>query len=110
MSRVRGLLLGLAVGDALGTAGGTPPARGPLRAGVSTQLVSFTVEGLIRACVRGSREGVCHSPSVVWHAYCRWAAGQGIEPERFRHRWAVGGADQARPDGRLADVPVLAER
>ncbi|CAL9341259.1 hypothetical protein SUDANB106_00281 [Streptomyces sp. enrichment culture] len=110
VSRVRGLLLGLAAGDALGAAGGAPPARGPLRAGVGTQLACFTVEGLIRACVRGSHKGICHPPSVVWHAYCRWAAGQGIEPERFRRRWAGGGADKAWPDGWLADVPALAER
>jgi ADP-ribosylglycohydrolase len=73
-------------------------------------LACFTVEGLIRACVRGSHKGICHPPSVVWHAYCRWAAGQGIERERFRRRWAPGGAGQVWPDGWLADVPVLAER
>nr|WP_308369309.1 MULTISPECIES: ADP-ribosylglycohydrolase family protein [unclassified Streptomyces] len=47
--------------------------------------------------------------SVLWHAYCRWAALQGIEPDHIRRRWdpyETGGW----PDGWLAGVPVLAER
>lgn len=108
VSRVRGLLLGLALGDTLGAARGKLPAAGPLRAGVSTQLACFTAEGTIRAWVRGLHKGICHPPSVVGHAYCRWAALQGIEVERMRGRWASGG--QVWPDGWLAQVPVLAER
>ncbi|WP_245685442.1 ADP-ribosylglycohydrolase family protein, partial [Streptomyces yerevanensis] len=107
-SRVRGMMLGLALGDTLGAAKGKLPADGPLRAGVSTQLACFTAEGTIRAWVRGEHKGICHPPSVVWHAYCRWAALQGIEVERMRQRWAHG--DEVWPDGWLAQVPVLAER
>ncbi|MFV5999047.1 hypothetical protein ACNPQM_43905, partial [Streptomyces sp. NPDC056231] len=84
------MLLGLAVGETLGAAGGRLPAGGPVRAGVSTQLACFTAEGTIRAIVRGNNKGICHPPSVVWHAYCRWAALQGIEAERMRRRWACG--------------------
>ncbi|MFJ8779220.1 ADP-ribosylglycohydrolase family protein [Streptomyces sp. NPDC102476] len=107
-SRVRGMMLGLALGDTLGTARGKLPADGALRAGVSTQLACFTVEGTIRAWVRGGHKGICDPPSVVWHAYCRWAAVQGLEVERMRQRWAHG--DEAWPDGWLARVPMLAER
>ncbi|MFE2699520.1 ADP-ribosylglycohydrolase family protein [Streptomyces mirabilis] len=107
-SRVRGMMLGLALGDTLGAARGKLPADGPLRAGVSTQLACFTAEGTIRAWVRGEHKGICHPPSVVWHAYCRWAALQGIEVERMRQRWAHG--DEVWPNGWLAQVPVLAER
>ncbi|GAA5066577.1 ADP-ribosylglycohydrolase family protein [Streptomyces similanensis] len=109
LSRVRGLLLGLAVGDTLGAARGELPAGVTLRAGVSTQLACFTAEGTIRALVRGDHKGVCHPPSVLWHAYCRWAALQGIGAERLRRRWAPYG-DKAWPDGWLAQVPVLGLR
>ncbi|MFE9538981.1 ADP-ribosylglycohydrolase family protein [Streptomyces sp. NPDC006691] len=102
------MMLGLALGDTLGAARGKLPADGPLRAGVSTQLACFTAEGTIRAWVRGEHKGICHPPSVVWHAYCRWAALQGIEVERMRQRWAHG--DEVWPNGWLAQVPVLAER
>ncbi|MEV6055219.1 ADP-ribosylglycohydrolase family protein [Streptomyces sp. NPDC052107] len=110
LSRVRGLLLGLAIGDTLGAARGKLPADSPLRAGVSTQLACFTAEGTIRALVRGAHKGICHPPSVVWHAYCRWAALQGIEVERMRQRWAGGSIDTVWPDGWLAQVPALAQR
>ncbi|MEU0850661.1 ADP-ribosylglycohydrolase family protein [Streptomyces flaveolus] len=109
-SRVRGMMLGLAIGDTVGAARGGLPASGTLRAGVSTQLACFTAEGIIRAMVRMSHKGICHPPSVVLHAYCRWAALQGIEVERMRRRWAFAEADGAWPDGWLAGVPVLAER
>ncbi|MFI2642835.1 ADP-ribosylglycohydrolase family protein [Streptomyces sp. NPDC018610] len=109
VSRVRGLLLGLAVGDTLGAARGALPAEGTLRAGVSTQLACFTVEGTIRALVRGDHKGISHPPGVLWHAYGRWAALQGLETERLRERWA-GHGDKAWPDGWLAHVPVLAQR
>lgn len=104
VSRVRGLMLGLAVGDTLGRAGSKLPAEGSLRAGVSTQLACFTAEGTIRALVRGAEKGICHPPSVVWHAYCRWASLQGLEAKR----WESG--EEVWPDGWLAQVPVLAER
>ncbi|MFF3561421.1 ADP-ribosylglycohydrolase family protein [Streptomyces sp. NPDC002574] len=104
VSRVRGLMLGLAVGDTVGRAGDKLPAEGSLRAGVSTQLACFTAEGAIRALVRGAEKGICHPPSVVWHAYCRWAALQGLEAKRW------GSGAEMWPDGWLAEVPVLAER
>ncbi|MGW0479414.1 ADP-ribosylglycohydrolase family protein [Nonomuraea sp. NPDC003214] len=106
VGRVRGLVLGLALGDSVGR-GAVPPA-GPLLAGVSTQLAAFTIEGVIRAWVRGEHRGICHPPSVIWHAYCRWAALQGIETHERHRRWAAGTARW--PDGRLADVPELRER
>lgn len=109
-SRVRGMLLGLALGDTVGAARGKVPAAGPLRAGVSTQLACFTVEGSIRALVRGSHKGICHPPSVILHAYCRWAALQGIEVDKMRRRWSAGTADKTWPDGWLAGVPALTER
>ncbi|MEV8068327.1 ADP-ribosylglycohydrolase family protein [Streptomyces sp. NPDC085995] len=109
LSRVRGLLLGLAVGDTLGAARGELPAGVTLRAGVSTQLACFTAEGTIRALVRGDHKGICHPPSVLWHAYCRWAGLQGIETERLRRRWVPYGG-KTWPDGWLAGVPVLAQR
>lgn len=108
-SRVTGMMLGLALGDTMGEARGSLPTSGPLRAGVSTQLACFTAEGVIRAMVRGSHKGICHPPGVVLHAYCRWAALQGIEGERMRRRWASGSGG-VWPDGWLAAVPVLAER
>lgn len=106
--RVRGMVVGLALGDTLGRAGGTPPATGALRAGVSTQLAAFTVEGAIRAVMRSHHKGICHPPSVVWHAYSRWAALQGIEADVMRARWE--GGSERWPDGWLAQVPVLRER
>ncbi|QTE02154.1 ADP-ribosylglycohydrolase family protein [Streptomyces cyanogenus] len=109
-SRVRGLMLGLALGDTVGGARGEPPAAGPLRAGVSTQLACFTAEGVVRAMVRGQHKGICHPPGVVLHAYCRWAALQGIEEERMRRRWVPYPSDRPWPDGWLAGVPALAER
>ncbi|MFE0632028.1 ADP-ribosylglycohydrolase family protein [Streptomyces sp. NPDC058864] len=108
-SRVRGMLIGLALGETTGAARGTPPAPGPLRAGVCTQLACFTVEGSIRALVRGSHKGICHPPSVLWHAYCRWAAVQGIDRDRLTKHWGKW-AGAAWPSGWLAGVPVLAER
>ncbi|MFE2581903.1 ADP-ribosylglycohydrolase family protein [Streptomyces sp. NPDC059378] len=105
ISRVRGLLLGLAIGDTLGRAKDKLPTDGPLRAGVSTQLACFTTEGTIRAWVRGHHRSLPPAPSsAVWHAYCRWAALQGLQA----HRWASG--EEMWPDGWLARVPALAER
>lgn len=41
-----------------------------------TQMTLFTVEGLIRARVRGAVKGICDIRSVVHHAYRRWLATQ----------------------------------
>ncbi|MFD8781248.1 ADP-ribosylglycohydrolase family protein [Kitasatospora sp. NPDC059599] len=108
-ARVRGLVLGSALGDAAGVVRGRWPAEGPLRIGVSSQLAAFTIEGAIRASVRLDHKGICHAPSVVWHAYCRWAFLQGIEPERVSERW-TGYSDARWPNGWLAQVPALRER
>ncbi|GAA1992321.1 ADP-ribosylglycohydrolase family protein [Kitasatospora viridis] len=93
-SRVRGVLLGGAIGDALGAGiefdslDAIRAAHGP--AGVTgyvpaygrrgavtddTQMVLFTVDGLIRAHVRQAAGG-WHPPTDVHHAYLRWAATQ----------------------------------
>ncbi|MGN9790055.1 ADP-ribosylglycohydrolase family protein [Streptomyces sp. OZ13] len=112
-SRVRGLMLGLALGETLGATGGAAgdalPAAGTLRAGVATQLACFTAEGIIRAMVRGAHKGLCHPPSVLWHAYCRWAALQGIDRDRLAARWGTFSGGEW-PDGWLAEVPALAAR
>jgi ADP-ribosylglycohydrolase len=89
--RARGCLLGGALGDALGAAvefltlASIRATYGPRgtenletaygRVGAitdDTQLTLFTVEGLIRASVRGRSRGICHPPAVVRHAYRRW--------------------------------------
>ncbi|MFF5705116.1 ADP-ribosylglycohydrolase family protein [Streptomyces sp. NPDC012794] len=106
----RGLLLGLALGESLGAARGGPVPAGVLRAGVCTQLACFTVEGSVRAAVRGSHKGICHPPSVLWHAYGRWAYLQGIAREHVRGRWDRSDGAREWPDGWLAGVPALAER
>lgn len=76
---------------------------------MSTQLAAFTLEGAIRAVMRADHKGICHPPGVVWHAYCRWAALQGIEVEAMRNQWG-GYMPGAWPDGWLAQVPVMAQR
>jgi ADP-ribosylglycohydrolase len=96
--RVRGCLLGGALGDALGAgvefdslaeirrrfgatgATGLTPAyqrRGAITD--DTQMTLFTVEGLIRACVRNHDRGIWNPTAVVWRAYHRWLATQGVE-------------------------------
>jgi ADP-ribosylglycohydrolase len=102
------MMLGLALGDTVGAARGALPAAGPLRAGVSTQLACFTAEGIIRAQVRGNHKGICHPPTVILHAYCRWAFLQGIETEKMWNRW--GPHTDSWPDGWLVRVPALGER
>ncbi|MFC4058921.1 ADP-ribosylglycohydrolase family protein [Planomonospora corallina] len=61
-NRVRGLVLGLALGDSVGR--GAVPASGPIRAGVSTQLAAFTIDGIIRAWIRGEHKGSVHWPAT----------------------------------------------
>jgi ADP-ribosylglycohydrolase len=102
--KMRGLTLGLAVGDAIGN---QSPPNGVLQSGVATQLACFTIEGLIRASMRMSHKGICHTPSVIWHAYCRWATVQQITPRPFE-QWTSGAAKW--PDGWLSQVPALSQR
>jgi ADP-ribosylglycohydrolase len=86
-----------------GPAGVTGPVR-PARFTDDTQMGLFTVEGLIRAWVRGRSRGLCHPPSVVRHAYLRWLHTQGVP-------WAQAGAQFAEsepePDGWLVRQQLL---
>ena len=93
--RFRGLLLGGAVGDALGAPvefmkrsaivarfgqrciTSFAPAYGRLGAITDdTQMTLFTLEGLIRAQVRGLARGICNPTAVIEHAYRRWKGTQ----------------------------------
>jgi ADP-ribosylglycohydrolase len=112
-SRYRGCLLGGAVGDALGApveflsldeirARFGPegirdfaPAYG--RAGAitdDTQMTLFTAEGLLRAHNRAIQKGICHPPTIVYHAYLRWLETQGEQPHYpfpdVRGGWLLG--------------------
>lgn len=99
LASITGCLLGGAVGDALGAAveflsteqirirfgphgvQDLAPAYGRLGAITDdTQMTLFTAEGLIRADNRYREKGICHSPTVVYHAYLRWLETQGIHP------------------------------
>lgn len=107
--RARGCLLGGALGDALGAAvefltlasirathgprGIESPGTAYGRVGAitdDTQMTLFTVEGLIRASVRGRSRGICHPPAVVHHAYRRWLhtqrAAEAVAAARARPR------------------------
>ena len=103
LSTARGCVLGLVLGDAIGSAGIELQSGGVLRATSAAQLACFTIEGVIRAHVRMTHKGICHPPGVVWHAYTRWAAMQGIPG-------ITPWEKDAWPDGWLAHVPVLAAR
>ena len=103
--RARGLMLGLALGESTGL--GRHQSGSPtINAGVATQLAAFTLEGYIRAAVRFSHRGICHPPSVIWRAYCRWGIGQGIDG---LHASAMPGSGGDR-SGWLCHVPALRER
>ncbi|MER7441280.1 ADP-ribosylglycohydrolase family protein [Micromonospora avicenniae] len=103
LATARGCVLGLMLGDAIGATGGTLPASGLLRATSAGQLACFTVDGLIRAHIRGMHKGLTHPPGMIWHAYNRWAVLQGIAGVKPTY-----GSDP--PAGWLAEVPVLRER
>jgi ADP-ribosylglycohydrolase len=96
---VLGCLLGGAVGDALGAPVefsdwnsirrefgeqgivNYVPAYGRLGAITDdTQMMLFTAEGLLRACVRSETRGICHPPSVIHHSLLRWLLTQGMKP------------------------------
>ncbi|GLF97365.1 ADP-ribosylglycohydrolase family protein [Streptomyces yaizuensis] len=107
-ARVRGALLGAALGDALGAGvdplplteihrrhgpgGLTDPVPAHGRRGAVTavtQLILFTVDGLIRAQVRRDT-GAWHPPTDVHRAYLRWAATQydwGPDERREDNGW-----------------------
>jgi hypothetical protein len=125
-SRCKGCLLGGAVGDALGAPvefmshsqivahfgpggiRGFAPAYG--RTGAitdDTQMTLFTTEGLLRAHTRQVAKGICHTPTVVHHAYLRWLKTQGESPNlepQVDLNWQVA------TDGWLVHVPALWSR
>lgn len=68
-----------------------------------TQMTLFTAEGLIRATVRMSVQGLADVPSVVWGAYQRWLATQGVFPSPALD-------EPSGPSGWLVDVPGLHSR
>jgi hypothetical protein len=100
----RGLMLGLLLADAHDEW----DAHGRMHGTCLGQLACFTLEGLIRAVERGTHKGICHPPSVIWHAWCRWAHIQGLGPS-FAAQWA-GGATTGWPDGWLHQVRPLSIR
>lgn len=108
----RGCLLGGAVGDALGApvefllmdkikkqygeSGVTDlstGAGGKAEVTDDTQMTLFTAEGILRAVARGNEKGICHPPSVVYHAYLRWLHTQGYpkfeELDWIYDRWLI---------------------
>ncbi len=108
--RVRGCLLGGACGDALGApvefmtldqikskygSGGIrgfDEAYGCVGAITDdTQMTLFTVEGIIRAWVRGALKGIRHPPSVIHHAYLRWSATQASDTHVDAHGVEMNG-------------------
>ncbi|MDF2092577.1 ADP-ribosylglycohydrolase family protein [Knoellia sp. 3-2P3] len=102
---VRGLMLGLALGESVGRGNHRQEL---IRAGVSTQLAAFTVEGYIRASMRMSHKGICNPAAVIWRAYLRWGMAQGIsgiEPDGD-----INAAFAGSPDGWLHAVPALGQR
>lgn len=105
IDRARALMLGLALGESIGLGALTLGAQ-PIKAGVATQLAAFTVEGYIRAAVRWAHRGICHPPSVIWRAYCRWGVGQRIDGLDAAKMPGSGG-DRS---GWLCHVPALQER
>jgi ADP-ribosylglycohydrolase len=103
LSKARGCVLGLVLGDALGAVRAQVPRVGTLHCTCAGQLACFTVEGTIRGSVRYAHKGICNPVAIVWRAYTRWAAMQGIP--------GVGrSGDGAQPDGWQSEVPVLATR
>jgi ADP-ribosylglycohydrolase len=105
----RGCLIGGAIGDALGWPiefndynqivqmygpNGIQDLRisssGKAEITDDTQMTLFTAEGILRAETRGSRRGICHPPSVVFHAYQRWMLTQGY-PRIDAYEWTYDG-------------------
>lgn len=56
-----------------------------------TQMALFTTEGLIRAVKRFEDRGICHPPTIVYHAYLRWLNTQGHRTQSESIQWATGG-------------------
>ena len=92
----RGVLLCRAIGDALGLPGEfltyndilsryggngindlQPSPSGTAEITDDTQMMLFTAEGILRAEARRHDRGLCHTPTMVYHAYQRWLHTQG---------------------------------
>lgn len=122
--RIKGCLLGGAVGDALGgpieffSLEKIRKRFGPTgvtgfgdyrKAGISgvgqitddTQMTLFTAEGLLRAYSRWRDRGICHPPTVIYHAYLRWLHTQGMQSKDSPFE---------QDDGWLIRVPELHHR
>ena len=107
-------LLGCLLGGALGDACGAPveflewaqiqqrfgkngiqdlqPAYGKL--GVvtdDTQMMLFTADGLLRACVREYLHGTTHAPSIIHNAYMRWLVTQNEQPSQHITNTVIDG-------------------
>ncbi|MBC3888577.1 ADP-ribosylglycohydrolase family protein [Acetobacterium paludosum] len=63
-----------------------------------TQMTLFTAEGILRSETRRVTKGICHPPSVVFHAYQRWLLTQGY-PRVPEYEWVY--------DGWLLDIEAL---
>lgn len=106
---IRACLLGGAVGDALGApvefmhweeiqqhfgkTGIQNYATAYGRLGAITddsQMMLFTAEGLIRACVRHEARGICHPPAVIHRALLRWLLTQGEKAVHEGEQLEVG--------------------
>ncbi len=105
----RGCLIGGAIGDAFGQPvefmsyhsilgkygeeGITSPecsGSGVMEITDDTQMTLFTAEGILRAQSRWNDRGICHPPTVVYHAYLRWLATQGY-PRVEEYDWIYDG-------------------
>ncbi len=95
-------MTGLLLGDARAHQKTDP--RLWLVGGPAGQLACFTVEGMTRAWVRQVEKGICHPPSVVWHAFQRWGSIQGLLPTLDK------GNSQPWPDGWLQQQAPLRQR
>ena len=106
LSGTRGLVLGLGLGDTAGRWPAQPD--GVLRCSVTVQLAAFVVEGTIRGVLRAHRRGIGGLVGPVWHAYCRWAAVQGIDAPAVLAHWRD--SQPGWPYGWLVEVAAMRQR
>ena len=100
-TRMRGMLVGLALGEAI-----EHESEPVIPSMTGAQLACFTAEGLIRASVRMRTKGISHTPTVLWHALCRWGYLRGHHQDVLRRRWELG-SDQVWPNGFLSQAPQV---
>jgi len=53
-------------------------------------MTLFTAEGILRAETRETLKGICHPPTVIYHAYQRWLLTQGY-PNVKDYEWVYDG-------------------